>query len=316
VKVSLTRRQFGIIATATVGSTLTRSLWAREVSSLTGDRYFYFAVIADTHIIDSFYHGHESNAEDTESLQHTAANLTSARNLINSLNPAIEQVFVAGDYFHNYPSADYEFYFRNRTRLDNAKTITVGFKMPVHIGFGNHDYGVPDVSREMSHRLFEAKFATRPYYAVEHKGYKFIQLNNFLGSTWGPASTATDRSLGSLGQEQLNWLEAQLQEHKPTFVFIHYPLWLCAPTEFSDYGLHPLLRRYKETIQFVVSGHWHKWVNFAHTYGPQHYTIAATRYDPNAYMLVEVDRERNTWRFLNEGLVEWSTHYSKPYAHI
>lgn len=312
---TITRRQFGVLSASALGASLTRSLWAREASSNAGSRYFYFAVIADPHIIDYFYHGHESNAEDTESLQHSSANLISARTLINSLDPPIEQVFIAGDYFHNYPSTDYEFYFKNTTRLDNAKSITDGFKMPVHIGFGNHDYGVPDVSHEMSHRLFEAKFATKPYYVVEHKGYKFIQLNNFLGTTWGPGSTPNDRGTGSLGQEQLNWLEAQLQEHKPTFVFIHYPLWLVSPTEFSDYGLHPLLRRYRETIRFVASGHWHKWVDFAHTFGPQHYAIAATRYDANAYMLIEVDRERDNWRFLNESLVEWSTHYSKPYIH-
>lgn len=312
---TITRRQFGVLSAGALGSSLTRSLWAREASSSPGGRYFYFAVIADPHIIDDFYHGQESNAFDTESLQHSTANLTSARTLINSLDPPIEKVFLVGDYFHNYPSTDYDFYFKNNTRLDNAKALTDGFKMPVHVGFGNHDYDVPAVSREMSHRLFEAKFALKPYYAIEYKGYKFIHLNNFLGTTWGPASTAVDRTMGSLGEEQLNWLEAQLQQHKQTFVFIHYPLWFVTPTEVSDYGLHPLLRKYQETIQFVVSGHYHKWIDFAHTYGPQHFVIAATRYDPNAYMLVEVDRERNTWRFLNESLVEWSTHYSKPYTH-
>jgi hypothetical protein len=312
----ITRRHFSAITAAALTTSLTRSLWAREASIDVDGRYFYFAVVADPHIIDSFYHGHESNAEDTESLQHSSSNLISARTLINSLNPPIEQVFLVGDYFHNYPSTDYDFYFKNTTRVDNAKEITDGFKVPVHIGFGNHDYGVPEVSREMSHRLFEAKLGLKPYYALDYKGYKFVQLNNFLGETWGAKSTANDRGTGSLGQAQLNWLEAQLQEHKPTFVFIHYPLWLVAPTEYSDYGLHPLLRRHKETIRFVVSGHWHKWVDFAHTYGPQHYTIAATRYDPNAYMLIEVDRERDSWRFMNESLVEWSTHYSKPYVRI
>jgi hypothetical protein len=32
--------------------------------------------------------------------------------------------------------------------------------------------------------------------------------------------------------------------------------------------------------------------------------------------LIEVDRERDSWRFMNESLVEWSTHYSKPYVRI
>jgi hypothetical protein len=77
--------------------------------------------------------------------------------------------------------------------------------------------------------------------------------------------------------------------------------------------LHPLLRKHKKTVQLVVTGHWHKWIDFAHTFGPQHYVMAATRYDPNAYMLMEVDTKLQTWRFINASLVEWSTHFSKAY---
>ena len=126
----------------------------------------------------------------------TTPRLISARDLINSLHPAIEQVFLIGDYFHNYPSTDYDFYFKNTTRLDNAKVITDGFKMPVHLGFGNHDYDVKRVSREMSHRLFEAKFSTKPYSVLDYKGYKFIHLNNFLGSTQDHTSPTSILVLG------------------------------------------------------------------------------------------------------------------------
>jgi hypothetical protein len=95
-----------------------------------------------------------------------------------------------------------------------------------------------------------------------------------------------------------------------------YPLIEVRDKEFGDYGLYPLLRKYQDNIQLVVSGHVHKWVDFARTCGPQHYIMAATRYDPNAYMLMEVDTRRATWRFINADLVEWSTHYSKPYRNI
>ena len=64
----------------------------------------------------------------------------------------------------------------------------------------------------------------------------------------------------------------------------------------------------------MVSGHQHKWVDYHRDYRPQHYIMAATRYDPNAYMLMEVDTKHVTWRFMNESLVEWSTHYSKAYV--
>jgi UDP-2,3-diacylglucosamine pyrophosphatase LpxH len=318
----LNRRQFGSLLTgsavaATLGSTLTRSLWAREVSQAAGDRYFYFALVADTHIIDKYYvPGSENGVEDNASILVTTPRLTAARDLINSLSPAIEQVFLIGDYFHNYPSTDYDFYFKNQTRLDNAKAITDGFKAPVHLGFGNHDYDVHRIPREMSNRLFKAKFNAEPYSVLDYKGYKFIHLNNFLGSTQDNTAKDFNPGIGSLGQEQLNWFEAQLRQRKPTFVFIHYPLMMTVPAEFGDYGLQPLLRKYKDNIQLVVSGHVHKWIDFAHTYGPQHYIMAATRYDPNAYMLMEVDTQQGSWRFINADLVEWSTHYAKPYHTI
>ncbi len=41
--------------------------------------------------------------------------------------------------------------------------------------------------------------------------------------------------------------------------------------------------------------------------------MGATRYDQDAYMLIEVDTQQNTHRVLNLPQVEWSTHYSQPY---
>ena len=310
----LDRRQFGILAGGSLGSLFTQKLWAERTRATASPDTFYFALVADTHIIDDFYiKGSENGVEDNESILLTTPRFTSARDLINSLNPAIEQVFLIGDYFHNYPSTDFDFYFKNTTRLDNAKAISDGFKMPVHLGFGNHDYDVKHVPREMSHRLFESKFNAKPYSVLDYKGYKFIHLNNFLGSTQDRNSVDFNPGIGSLGEEQLHWFEAQLEQRKPAFVFIHYPLIADRPTEFSDYGLYPLLLKYQDTIQLVVSGHVHKWRNYAHNYGPQHYTMAATRYDPNAYMLMEVNTKRATWRFMNIDLVEWDTHYSKPW---
>lgn len=311
----MNRRSFTTLAGATMGGLLTQRLWAhRARSAANASHLFYVALIADSHIIDDFYKpGSENGVEDNESILVTTPRLTAARDLINSLNPAIEQVFLIGDYFHNYPSTDYDFYFSNNTRLDNAKSITDNFHMPVHLGFGNHDYDVRRVPREVSHKLFAAKFQAKPFSALDYKGCRFVHLNNFLGSTQDRTASNFNPVVGSLGEEQLHWFEAQLADRKPTFVFIHYPLLSVVPTEFADYGLHPLLRRHADIIQLVVSGHVHRWIDFAHTYGPQHYTMAATRYDPNAYMLLEVDARNGRWRFMNAGLVQWSTHYSLPY---
>jgi hypothetical protein len=297
---SLNRRQFG-------------QLMGAAAVAAPSSRYFYFAIIADTHIIDDFYKGPENSPLDTESIFKTTDRLTAARDFINGLKPPMEKVFLVGDYFHNYPSTDHDFYYKNVTRVDRAKTITDGFKMPVHVGFGNHDYDPPRVSREFSHDLFRDKYGVKPYYSIDYKGYKFIHLNNFMGETWNPQGKAFDKRAGSLGEEQLNWAEAELAQRKPTFVFIHFPLMLVADVEVKDYGLHPMLKKYQESIQRVVSGHWHKWYDFARTFGPPHYVMGATRYDEDAYMLVQVDTVKKTHTVLNLPQVEWATHYSQPY---
>lgn len=224
----------------------------------------------------------------------------------------MEKVFLIGDYFHNYPSPDNDFYFQHETRVDHAKALTDAFNMPVHAGFGNHDYSA-SIPREMSHELFRRKFGLSPYYTVEYRGWKFIHLNNFLGGTWTKGSPAFHPATGSLGEEQLNWFEAELQQNKPSFVFIHYPLSIVLPTEVKDYGVYGLIKRQRDSIQRVVSGHWHKWYEFGRTFGPQHLVMAATRYDPNAYLIVEADLKTVSHTLLNIDLVDWNTHYSAPY---
>lgn len=275
---------------------------------------FRFAVIADTHIIDGFYKGPEGNPEDTASIFKTSERLRATRDHINALKNPVDMVFVVGDYFHDYPSADIDFYFQNKTRIDLAKEITDGFRMPVHIGFGNHDYWVPKLPREASHELFRRKLNLKPYYSVSHKGCEFIHLNNFLGATWTPGDAKFAKGTGSLGLEQLAWLEALLEQKRPSFVFVHYPLSIIAPMEKQDYGLHTLLKKHRGTVQRVISGHWHRWFEFGRSYGPQHLVIAATRYDHDAYLIIEYDQKSASHRLLNIDGVDWNTHYSEPWA--
>lgn len=310
----VSRRQFQQMAFATAGAALLDRGALASTPAKPGT--FRFAVITDTHIIDDFYRGPEGSSEDTETIFKANEHLLQTRATVNAITPAVEQVFHAGDFFHNYPSVDYDFYFKNKTRIDIAYEIVQGFKAPVHIGFGNHDYDehqTPGVSREMSNRLFEAKLKTKPYYAVDYKGFRFLQLNNFLGETWDPKTPVKMRQMGSLGEEQLNWAEAQLAERKPTVILIHYPLWLQQPIEVKDYGLHPMLRKYSDNIQMVIAGHWHKWVDFSHTYGPRHIVSAATRYDPNAFMVFDADPKAGTIEWIDMARTQWSTHYSTPY---
>jgi hypothetical protein len=277
-----------------------------------GDR-FRFAILADTHIIDEFYKGPEGSPEDTDSIFKTTERLTAARDAIKRLRPAVEFVAVVGDFFHDYPSDRLDFYFEHTTRIDVARQLMDGFGVPVHVGFGNHDYAVPRVARETSHELFRRKLGLAPYYSFEHRGWKFIHLNNFLGDTWQAGHARYNKSQGSLGEEQLTWLEAELAQRKPSFVFVHYPLTIVAPVERADYGLHRLLKKHRDTVQRVVSGHWHRWFEFGRSFGPQHLVIAATRYDPDAWLIVDVDTKRQTHTLANIDRVDWNTHFAEPF---
>jgi hypothetical protein len=274
---------------------------------------FRFAVIADAHIIDEFYRGPEGSPEDAETILKTSASLQSTRARIEAIRPKVELVFLAGDYFHNYPSEDIDYYFQHKTRIDIAKELTDGFSMPVHVGFGNHDYGVPAVSREMSHELFRRKLGLKPYYSIEYKGFKFVHLNNFLGASWDRASSKFNKGKGSLGEEQLNWFEAELNQHKPTFVFLHFPLLLMETDERPGYGLLSILKKNPATVQRVFAGHWHKWFEFGRSYGVPHLVVASTRFDSNAYMIVEADSRKAEHRLLNIDSVDWNTHHSSAW---
>ena len=93
----LTRRRFGALATAALVSSLTRSLWAREVGTHPPGNRFYIALVADSHIIDDFYvKGSENGVEDNESILVTTPRLTAARDFINSLTPGHRAGLPAG----------------------------------------------------------------------------------------------------------------------------------------------------------------------------------------------------------------------------
>ena len=268
-------------------------------------RYFRFVVLADTHIIDDFYEGPEGSEIDTQTIFLTGERLVTVRDYINALDPAMEAVFIAGDYVHNYPSDQWDFYTDNITRFDTAKQITDEFTMPVYPGLGNHDYDIPDISIDFTNRLFKEKYGVEPYYYVDMHGWRFIHINNFLGETMNPQSEHYNRDQGSFGRQQLEWLDTVLAGGKPAFIFLHYPLPLIIRDEFDDISIQQLLLKYQETVQMIVAGHMHMWIDFGYDYGPLHWVMGSTRYDTNAYLLIEVDTELNSFTILNESCIEW-----------
>lgn len=276
-----------------------------------------FVAMADTHLIDDLYTGPEGSELDTESIFLTRERLEDARGRINGYDPLPEAVFVAGDFIHNYPSDEWDFYLEHQTRWDVAAEIAAGFAMPVWPGLGNHDYDVPDIPRDFTHALFLEKLGIEPYYAVDIAGWRFLHVNNFLGETWDPGSEHYDRGAGSLGFEQLDWLEGQLAEGLPTVVFLHFPLFQLALEEPDAgalrEGLEAVLGAHADSVRMVFSGHVHLWMDFAERHGVPHMVLASTRYDGDSYAVFEVDPATDRLTWLNEDCTEWGSRYADPW---
>jgi 3',5'-cyclic AMP phosphodiesterase CpdA len=278
---------------------------------------FNFAVIADPHIIDDFYPPGPDNGDlNIGSLFETRENLAHVRDHINLLNETLplDFVLVAGDLFHNYPKReeDWDWYMETRTRMDIAREILDGLHMPWYWTPGNHDYDVPSISREFSHRLFKEKYGTAPFYALEHKGWRFLACNSQVGETWDPESPLYNKSKGSFGAEQLLWVEEQLALGQPTVAFWHHPFFVCATEETGGANILSILET-RDNLLMSFTGHTHLWMNAEPVFQYRTRTVGSTRYDRDAYLIVQAHGETRSLEYLNDTCIQWGTNWSDPY---
>jgi 3',5'-cyclic AMP phosphodiesterase CpdA len=136
----------------------------------------------------------------------------SARRSIELVNAMPEQpalIVHTGDITHLSKPAEF----------DLAQQLFAGLKVSeLHSVPGEHDTTDPDVKEYFSR--FGKPSDNRGYYSFDHAGVHFIALVNVLQFKPG--------GLGTLGPEQLAWVEADLKARTastPIVVFAHMPLW-------------------------------------------------------------------------------------------
>jgi 3',5'-cyclic AMP phosphodiesterase CpdA len=123
----------------------------------------------------------------------------------------------------------------------------------MHTTPGEHDTADASVT-EYFNRFGKAS-GNRGYYSFDHSGVHFVSLINVLH--------AGDGGAGSLGEDQLAWVRADLKGRSsstPVVVFAHMPLW----TVYEPWGwgttdaeqLLPSLRRFGSVT--VLNGHIHQ----------------------------------------------------------
>ena len=283
------------------------------------DNCFNVVFLSDPHVIDEWYEGPENGELDTTSILMANERLVRARDRIHSLGIPLDHAFVLGDVIHEYNSLDPMFYTdpSNLTAHDIVAEILSTFEMPVHLALGNHDYFVPEMPREFVHELFREKLGMEsPYYSVDHRGFRFIVMDSQLGDTWDAASPRFDTGVGSFGEAQLRWLDAQLAEGLPSFVMFHHHPIVLATDELDDpdfADIHAVLARHEENVLVALSGHLHRWWNHQRSYGTWHLTLGSTRYDEDSFWIVRCDTETGEFDVLNQDTPVWSTVDSLPY---
>jgi Icc protein len=138
-------------------------------------------------------------------------------------------------------------------QFDDAAQLIGRAKLDVHYAPGEHDILDPATRTAYLERF--GKGAGGGWYAFDQGGVHFVSLNNVVD--------LKKNGLGSLGPEQLAWLDDDLRgksDSTPIVLFAHIPLWMVAPdwgwgTEDSAQALK-LLARFGSVT--VLNGHIHQ----------------------------------------------------------
>jgi 3',5'-cyclic AMP phosphodiesterase CpdA len=192
-----------------------------------------FVQISDSHI--GF--NKEANSD-------VVGTLNRSIDIVNGLPEQPELILHTGDITHLSKPAEFDLAQQLFSRLRATEMHTVP---------GEHDTTDPTV-REYFNRFGKAS-GNKGYYSFDHGGVHFVALINVLQFKPG--------GLGTLGSEQLAWLEDDLEGRSastPIVVFAHMPLW----TIYEPWGwgtsdapqLMEQLRRFGSVT--VLNGHIHQ----------------------------------------------------------
>jgi Icc protein len=218
----------GVIWTVSGGMLTSRAFGQDRVAATDG---LHFVQISDSHM------GFNKPANPD-----VTGTFRAAIDKINALPVEADFIIHTGDLTHTSKIAEYD---TLDELLKDARPKQVFF-VP-----GEHDTSIDDGKMYLQRYGKNAK--GRGWYSFDHKDVHFIGLSNVVAL----------EGLGKLGRDQLDWLEADLQDQpasRPVVVFAHIPLWSVYPdwgwgTEDSAEALSYLKRFGSVT---VLNGHIHQ----------------------------------------------------------
>lgn len=216
----------------------------------------------------------------------------------------LDMLIITGDVVSSFQR------FRDRgDELENqraAKFIQIASRLeiPWYIALGNHDYKIDsdrDSDAPFSFQdinkmevLWRESGNVEPYYAIEHKGWNLLILNSMRGRY-------LDRFFDD---QQMQWLEMELQKELPVLLFFHHPVktdhikvW-CKPKDLITPDTEPqffsLVKAHQKQIKGIFVGHGHRWVNdVLFETVPVYETDSFADNKKSPFHLVDIDTTRN-----------------------
>jgi hypothetical protein len=247
-----------------------------------------FAVVSDLHI--------EGDMEDSGSKK-VAALLAEAA----ARTPTPELIAVTGDLTESMvePLDTGE-----GSPLDTLAKLFEQSLVPVEATLGNHDYYTPGdfiytpvPDSQAREAAFEEMLGVPPWHVSVYGGMKFIFLNSIQGSIWKDSIGLN----GSMGQEQLEWLEETLADGTRAVLFLHHPPSIVL--EEGESNLESIIEAHADTILAVFVGHIHVWARSEIAGVPIYLTEAG--YDGQGLHHVRVDPAAGTVEILNAAAIDY-----------
>ena len=252
---------------------------------------FAFLVLSDTHI--------SSDTVKTERL----------RRFVQRVNrgafPGVELLFITGDVVSNVYGLRYtpENPDTSDNRVQRVISVLSELQIPYYLAMGNHDHKIasfrdsdwpwPQDELVRMQRLWKRMTGFDPYYAVEHKGWKFIVLNSMGG-----------RHLERhFDDEQMDWLERELAERRPSVLFFHHPIrtdsfriW-SKPGQWTnperDPRFYEILKKHRQHVKAIFVGHGHFYMHDVLFESiPVYETDSFGEGSDTSFYLVSIDRKQ------------------------
>ena len=244
------------------------------------NRTFTFLVISDTHV--------RLPGNPDALAYNSQVNLDNLEYMIDRINTDFNGaafVIVTGDLVGTLYSDDPADYLVGEDNpAEEFLAIMSGLFIPWHVVLGNHDYlegydvgaleGITTDAPGQMEAVWERVLGIAPYYSFMYGPWRFIMLNSCRGSAAESACVSSSLEAmctGSFDEPQLAWLETQLENPEPCFLFFHHPpvtdhneeaVWTYGLQSFqldADDRFYEIALRHRDRIKGIFVGHGHIW---------------------------------------------------------